>query len=943
MGNEECRNTPPVIGQPVPTSKGSTPLWHALDRDAVARTLDVSLTGLGEHDAAQRLERFGPNRLEPPPPPSRWMILVRQFRSPLIYVLLAAALIALALGELSDAAFIGAVLVLNAGIGFVNELRAEREVHALFNLVRTRARVRRGGHVVDVDGEVIVPGDLILLESGARVSADVRLVEAHALRIDESLLTGESLPVEKDAACVLTAGAPLGERLNMAFAGSMVTTGRGLGLVVATALSTEVGKIAGQVAATRPEPPPLVRRMERFARLVGTAALILCGILVGIGVVRGQPFEEVLLSAIALAVSAIPEGLPIALTVALAIAVSRMARRGVVVRHLPAVEALGSCGVIATDKTGTLTQNELTVERAVAGRETYDVSGIGYAPEGELSSDRKPVVLAERASLFRLVRAASLANEASLSRHEDGQDSWEWSGDPTDVAFLALGIKAGTDPVTLVTAHEPVAAIPFEPEHRYAASFHRRDGGGLICVKGAPERVIAMCSVELDDETGDTIPLDRARALASVDELMRDGRRVLAVADAETPEPASLQTPPPEPSELVFLGLVAMTDPPRERVDAAIARCRKSGIQVVMVTGDHATTARAIAARIGLGSDDCHVLTSDEIARLDDDQLTDGIHRHVVVARATPADKLRVVRAWQRRGAFVAVTGDGVNDAPALRQADLGVAMGRAGTDVAREAADLVITDDDFSSIVAGIEEGRVAYDNVRNVTYLLVSTGAGEVLAVTGALALGLPVPFTAVQLLWLNLVTNGIQDVALAFEPGEPGVLERPPRPPGEGIFDRLMIERTLLAGLVFGGLSLACWAWWTAPGRSIAEARNLVVQLFVLFEIFHIGNSRSETRSMFRMSPFHNPVLLGGTLAALGVHVGAMYTPFFQDLLGVAPLAAAEWLVLGMLAMSIVAVMETHKWWRRRVPIGGGAGFGTPAPVAELSTTEAMEGTQ
>jgi magnesium-transporting ATPase (P-type) len=903
---------------PVP----ATP-WHALHADAVAEALEVEPTGLSDAEAAERLHRFGPNRLDPPKPPSRLRVLLRQFASPLIYVLLAAAAIALAVGEASDAGFIAAVLVLNAAIGFFNEFRAEQAVQALLQLVRTRARVRRGRRTLDIDGEEVVPGDLLLIESGDRLCADVRFLEARALRVDESVLTGESVPVEKGESFVVPEEAPLAERHNMAFAGSMVASGRGMGLVVATGGATQVGAIAEQVSAVSGEPPPLIRRMEHFARRLGAIAIALCIVLTGIGLAYGQPLSEVLLAAVALAVSAIPEGLPVALTVALAVGVSRMARQRVVVRSLPAAEALGSCSVIATDKTGTLTHNQLTVERIVAGSRVYEVSGRGYVPDGTLSRVGRPAIPAEEPRLFRLLRAGALANEGSLllSEHggegERGREAWEWSGDPTDVALLGLGIKAGLDADALREVHASRTTIPFEPERRYAASFHARDGRGLVCVKGAPERVLEMCEHTLFEDAGTLAELDRAKELAAAEKLMADGFRVLALADAETPEALAEGAAPTEPSGLVFLGLVAMDDPPREGVGAAMQRCQEAGIHVVMVTGDHATTARAIAERVGLARRDVPVLTGREIQAIDDAALQERIEVCRIVARATPTDKLRVVRAAQEGGAFVAVTGDGVNDAPALRQADLGVAMGQSGNDVAREAADLVITDDDFSSIVAGVREGRVAYDNVRKVTYLLISTGAGEVLAVGTALALGIPVPFTAVQLLWLNLVTNGIQDVALAFEPPEPGVLKRMPRPPREGIFDRVMIERTLLAGAVFGFVGLGAFWSWLAEGRSVAEARNLLVQLFVLFEIFHIGNSRSETRSLFQMSPLANPILLLGTLAAMSVHAMALYTPFFQELLDVQPLRLEEWGSLVAMAASIVVVMESHKALRKRWP--------------------------
>jgi magnesium-transporting ATPase (P-type) len=613
----------------------------------------------------------------------------------------------------------------------------------------------------------------------------------------------------------------------------------------------------------------------------------------------------------------VPEGLPVALTVALAVAVSRLAKRGVVVRKLPAVEALGSCGVIATDKTGTLTRNQLTVERVLAGERSCEVTGIGYVPEGQVICGGREAILQDERWLFRIGRAICLANEASLTRRLGDSNLWEWSGDPTDVALLSFGIKAGLDPIGLLQTHEMLATIPFESEHRFMATFHRRGTGGLTCVKGATERVIEMCDRQLG-ATGEVEPIDEERMLAAAAGAMRDGYRVLAVAEAETDAPVPTDSPQGTPANLVLLGLIAMTDPPREGVAASLASCRRAGIRVIMITGDHATTACSVASRIGLAEEGAGVLLGEEVSRLDDADLDARMSDVSIVARAAPGEKLRVVDSCRRRGDFVAVTGDGVNDAPALRRADIGVAMGHEGTDVAREAADLIITDDDFSSIVAGIEEGRIAYDNVRKVTYLLVSTGAGEVLAVIGAMAMGLPVPFTAVQLLWLNLVTNGVQDVALAFEPGEPGALDAPPRPPRQGLFDRLMVERTLLGGAVFGLVGIACYSSWLADGRSLAEARNLLVQLFVFFEVLHIGNSRSEKTSIFRLNPFSNPLLFTGTALALGVHALALHTPFLQRLLDVQPVTFRDFVFLVAVSSSILVVMEIHKAWRRYRPI-------------------------
>ena len=906
--------------------------WHSLPRESVEEEIGSGGAGLTSNAAAERLARIGPNRLAPPPPPSRWAILVRQFQSPLIYVLIAAAALALALGEAADAAFIVAVLALNALIGFYNEARAEREVRALSQLVRTRARVLRDGHATDIDGEHVVPGDLLLLESGMRISADVRLVESQGLRVDESLLTGESVPVTKDAEAAASPDTPLADRRNMGFAGAVVTSGRGAGLVVATAGRTEVGAIAAALSGIDVQPPPLIVRMRRFAHVIGLAAILLAGLMVGIGLLLGESFTDLLLSAVALAVSAVPEGLPVALTVALAVAVSRMASRGVVVRHLPAVEALGSCGVIATDKTGTLTRNELTVERLVAGDHEYEATGTGYVPNGDVLSGGSPVVLPESPHLFRLLRAGCLANEASLVPRDGSREEWTWSGDPTDVALLSLAIKAGCDPVELQRAYDLRGAIPFEPERRYAATFHAGDHGGLVSAKGAPERIFEMCAGRMDGDSRQVTPFEAPQARAGVERLMELGYRVIALADQEAARALPPGAQPDEPNDLVFLGLVAMTDPPRDGVREAMRQCRQAGIHVVMVTGDHATTAAAIASRVGLADEHAPVLEGRAITEMDDSQLRRAVHDYHIVARATPADKLRIVQAWQAEGAYVAVTGDGVNDAPALRQANLGVAMGRSGTDVAREAAELVITDDNFASIVAGIEEGRVAYDNVRKVVYLLISTGAAEVLMVLSALALGFGVPFTAVQLLWLNLVTNGIQDVALAFERGEPGVLRRPPRPARERIFDRLMIERTLLAGAVMAAIGLARWVSWLAEGNTVEEARNLLVQLFVLFEVMHIGNARSETISLFRLSPMRNPILLAGTATAILVHVAAIYTPGLQGLLGVAPITWDRWIELALWASTIVVVMEIHKALRRRWPVRVSAGD-APSPGQQL----------
>jgi magnesium-transporting ATPase (P-type) len=613
------------------------------------------------------------------------------------------------------------------------------------------------------------------------------------------------------------------------------------------------------------------------------------------------------LFAVALAISAIPEGLPVALTVALAVATARMARRRVIVRKLAAVEGLGSCTLIASDKTGTLTCNELTARQVVLPDcSAFEVSGEGFAPDGQVTAGGRPVAAGAVAALDDLALAAALCNEADLHLR-DGV--WVWRGDPTDVALLALAHKLGVRREQALERHPSLGQIPFEPERRYAASVHGHDGHApRVFVKGAPERVLAMC-----DADGPHLEAWRQTG----EGMARRGYRVLALAAGHA-DLLPLQGPAAEPAGLTFLGFVGMIDPLRPGAREAVRNCREAGVVVCMVTGDHPVTALAIARDLGLADGPEQVVRGEDLEGRSPTELEALVGTARVFARVSPRQKLELVEAARRAGHFVAVTGDGVNDAPALRAANIGVAMGKGGTDVAREAADLVITDDNFASIVGGIEEGRIAYDNVRKVIYLLVSTGAAEVLLVLLALLAGLPLPLLAVQFLWLNLVTNGIQDVALAFESGEGGALRRRPRPPGEPIFNRLMIERTMMAAAVIGGVSFAAYYWMLGTGWSEASARNALLLLLVLFENVHIGNCRSETRSALTLSPLSSPVLLLGTVAAQLVHISVLYLPLGQKVLRTEPVSLATWLILLALALSVFVAMEAHKWlWRLRYP--------------------------
>jgi len=838
-----------------PTRKQDARAWHAEPADVVLAAWSTSETGLSQAEVQRRQQEYGPNVLPERGPTPVWRIVLRQFVSPLIYILVAAAVVSALIGDMKDAGFIAAVLILNAVIGAYQEWQAEQSSHALKKLLRMHAQVERDGEVREIKAEEVVPGDVLWLESGNRVPADIRLLSAQGLEVDESLLTGESLAVRKNSGWIGEEGATLADRQNMTFAGSLVARDRAKGVVVATGTATSVGQLALDVMGSGGGKPPLLERMERFTNYVAIGTLAAAGSIGLLGIVLwGYTLVETFFFVIALAVAAIPEGLPVAITVALAVATTRMARRNVIVRQLTAVEGLGSCTLIATDKTGTLTCNELTVREIwLADGEVFPVTGQGFSPQGEVLLAGGRVELTERPQLAATVRAAVLCNEADL-HHRNGE--WVWRGDAVDVAALSLGVKLEIHREQTLEAWPLVSSIPFESEHQFSASFHRHGERVEVFVKGAPERVLDMCGDQLSSD-------DRVRLEATAIGMAKRGLRVLAVATGQLSEAPPPEDVPPQPKDLTLLGFLGMIDPLRAGAREAVADCHRAGVLVSMVTGDHRVTALAIARDLGLADQDEQVVTGAELEGKSADQLAKMVQRVRVFARVTPRQKLQIVEAARKAGHFVAVTGDGVNDAPALRAANIGVAMGKAGTDVAREASELVISDDNFSSIVGGIEEGRIAYDNIRKVIYLLISMGAAELLMVLLAVITGLPVPLLPVQLLWLNLVTNGVQGVALAFEPGEGDSLRRKPRLPGEAIFNKLMIERTLLAMLVVGGGGFLIYDIALRMGWDVADARNLLLLAMVLFENFHVGNCRSETRSAFALSPLRSPVLFSAHL--------------------------------------------------------------------------------
>jgi len=883
---------PPVRLRPGPDA----PAWHSLEAPDVAAHLGTGANGITDDEARRRRVETGRNEFEPTPPTHPLVVLAHQFAGPLIAMLLVAAVITVLLGEYLDAAVITAALVLNACIGYVQERRAELSVRSLQDLLAPHARVVRDGREWDVDSRDLVPGDLVLLESGLRVPADVRLAATTNLAVDESLLTGESLAVDKSPAR-LDAGVPLADRRNLAFTGTIVTHGRGRGYVVATGMATELGEVATRTRAAEKADTPLQQRMARFARLITVAIATACAALFAIGLASGEPARDMFLAAVALAVAAIPEGLPVAFTVALALGVRRMARRRAVVRRLPAVETLGSTTVIVSDKAGAPTENRMTVQDVWTAGGTVPVPAVAPAtlPPGPL-----------RAAL----EAGVLAVEAEAYRTADG---FEVHGDPTEGALLVAAARFGVEPEHIRAGYRVSARIPFESERQYSAALCADGDAHILFVVGAPERVIGICSRVLTP--AGEIAVDREALHEAARALAADGLRVVAMARGRIAGPDGGRAAVDEPHDLVFLGLQGMLDPPRPGVAEAIADCRASGIRVVMVTGDHAVTALAVARRLGLADPGATVVTGPELAQLGDAALRECVASVPVFARVAPEHKLRIVEALRDLGEVVAVTGDGVNDAPALKRADIGIAMGRGGTDVARETADMVLTDDDFVSIVAAVEEGRVTFGNVRKVTFFLLSTGAAAIFAILTAATLRWPLPLLPAQLLWCNLVTNGLQDVALAFEPGEPGTLQEPPRRRREGVVSARLWVRTALAGATMAAGAMVLYRWELARTGSLTDARTVALTTLVLFMAFHAGNSRSESRSVFRMNPFANRFLLAATAGAVALHACALYWEPTQYVLRVAPVDAAAWVRMVVTASSVLVVVEAHKALARR----------------------------
>jgi Ca2+-transporting ATPase len=900
--------------------------WHELPSEQASGLLESTpATGLQKADVEERLRQFGPNQMSAQKRISEWKRFLLQFHQPLIYILLAATGITVALGEWVDASVIFGVVFINAIIGYLQEAKAEKAIDALAKMVLTEATVRRGGEKLRIPSAQLVPGDVVLLQSGDRVPADLRLLHQRNLQIEEAALTGESVPVEKQTA-PLPAGSILAERTNLAFTGTLVTYGQGEGVVFATGDQTEMGRIAGLIQAAENLQTPLTRKIAQFSRLLLYVILGLAVLTFMVGTLRGESWVDMFMAAVALAVGAIPEGLPAALTITLAIGVSRMARRRAIIRKLPAVETLGSTTVICSDKTGTLTQNQMTVLEIHAGGRHYHVTGSGYEPSGEIHFEQAPVVIGENVALIETLGAGMLCNDSRLVRDDDGRTGVQ--GDPTEAALIVSAQKAGLSDEEMSGRLPRIESIPFESEYQYMATLH---GSGndpkMIYIKGAVEAIIERCAHTLT-ESGERSPLDKPSVLRHAEAMAARGLRVLAFARREMPPAQRDLEHEHVAAELTFLGLQGKLDPPRPEAIAAVAKCRSAGIRVKMITGDHILTAKAIAEQIGLDTGEAVIaLTGRDLDQLNDEGLADAAERASVFARVTPEQKLRLVKALQSRGHVVAMTGDGVNDAPALKQADIGTAMGINGTYVSKEAADMILTDDNFASIEAAVEEGRGVFDNLTKFIVWTLPTNFGEGLVILAAVFAGTTLPILPVQILWINMTTAVLLGLMLVFEPKECQIMNRPPRDPKTPILTGWLQFRILLVALVMLAGCFTLFHWEQQRGASVAEARTVAVNLFVMVELFYLFNCRSFTRSMFAIGLFSNPWVIFGSLAMVALQLAFTYLPAMNALFHSAPIGLDAWwriLAFAAFAYFLVGVekqitnrMKKPKPWKGSSP--------------------------
>ncbi len=904
-------NPPPADHQHAPAAA----LWHAASEDAALDAVNASRHGLSSQEALRRLDESGPNRLPEIAPPGVFTRLLRQFNNRLLYVLMAAAVVTALMTHYVDTAVIMAVVVLNAVIGFVQEGKAEKALQAIRHLLAARAVVLRDGRQHEVDAATLVPGDVVLLASGDSIPADLRLLQQRNLRVDEAALTGESVPVAKHSDAVGPEAA-IGDRACMGYAGTLVTQGQARALVVATGAATEMGRIGRMLEQVEAGTTPLLRKMEALGRtltliiLVAAAALFLFGLLV-----RGMGAAEVFMAAVALAVAAIPEGLPAIMTITLAIGVQRMATRHAVIRRLPAVETLGSVTVICSDKTGTLTRNEMTVQQVVVAGAVIDVGGAGYAPDGALRLDGELLAgdeLSARApALLLLAEVGALCNDAAL--HESA-GHWLLTGDPTEGALLSFAMKCGLNLPDLQLERPRLEVIPFESEHRYMATLHGADDARVVLVKGAPERLLGMSRDQLGPD-GKVQALDEAAWHQALELQAGAGRRVLAFARRCMPEGTHELGPADLDGTLTLLGMVGIIDPPRQEAIDAVAQCTEAGIRVVMITGDHGVTAAAIAAQLGMG-EPLKAVTGPEMEAMDEAALRDAVRDTRVFARASPEHKLRLVRALQANGEVVAMTGDGVNDAPALKQADVGVAMGLKGTEAAKQAGDIVLLDDNFASIAHAVEEGRTVYDNLKKTVVFLLPINGGESLSLLLAVLLGVALPIAPAQILWVNMVSSIALALVLAFEPTEPDVMRRPPRRPAEPMLSAFVLWRIALVSALFLAGIFGMYGWTLQQGASVETARTVAVNTLVAMEVFYLFSVRYLKAPSFTLQGVRGtPRVLVSVVAVFGLQLLFTYSPFMQIFFATTALPVSTGMTIVLVGVAVLVVLELEKLLLRR----------------------------
>ncbi|OPX55189.1 plasma-membrane calcium-translocating P-type ATPase/potassium and/or sodium efflux P-type ATPase,TIGR01523 [Oceanospirillum multiglobuliferum] len=893
------------VDQPVTTD------WHALDNEAVLTQLNSSeKKGLSQSEVLTRQQNYGLNRLPAPPKKSLLQRFLLQFHNILIYVLMAAGVTTAILNHWIDTAVIAAVVIVNAIIGVVQEGKAEKALDAIRNMLSHQAMVKRDGAFVTTPAEQLVPGDIVTLQSGDKIPADIRLVNVHDLRVDEAILTGESLPNEKHDQA-MSSSTVVADRANMAYSGTLVTYGHAVGVVVATGEHTEIGRINKMLSDVETLETPLIREVDQLAKWLTFAVIILASFTFMFGVwVHDYSPAEMFLAAVGLAVAAIPEGLPAIMTITLAIGVQQMAKRSAVIRRLPAVETLGSVSIICSDKTGTLTRNEMTVRNIQLPQQAFEVTGSGYDPHGSFQNEGQEVDCDQTPALQELVRAVLLCNDATLIQKEG---AWQLAGDPTEGALITLAMKAGLDPNFEKEEYPRTDIIPFESEHRFMATLHHdHKGHAVVYLKGAPERVLEMCQWQRHEGCAQAI--DQQYWLNKMQEMAAQGQRVLAIASKAVPVEHIELNFDDVGNDLCLLGLVAMIDPPREEATAAVKLCHTAGIRVKMITGDHVETAKSIGAQMGIG-DGTKALTGVEIERLSDEQLQKVVLETDVFARTSPEHKLRLVTALQATGRVVAMTGDGVNDAPALRRADVGIAMGINGTEVSKEAAEMVLADDNFATIARAVEEGRTVYDNLKKAILFILPTNAGEALSILAAILLGKMLPITPVQILWVNMITAVTLALALAFEPAEKNVMSRPPRDPKAPLLSGFLVWRSLFVGLILVTGTFGLFLWYREAGASLEYARTIAVNTLVMFEIFYLFSTRYFLDSVVNKAGiFGNRIALYAIGVLLVFQMLFTYTAPMQSLFSTTAISLSDWALILLVSSSVFVIVELEKLFLR-----------------------------